>query len=176
MKTEPGVKVLNFAAAANGSVLMTSMRGQKIVQGIKATYAGPEGAETAFFVTIGPFFDEHGLRPIVYPLDDIATDLVIDATAQTRLTYDLDPATISMKKAEDGTGAGELLLSGTGQFLAVANFGHAGSADLTYLDLESGALSDLPDMPYCFSLSRWRVETLGPEGDVSAAHEFSLPG
>ena len=177
MRIEPGVNALSFATAARGSVVLTTMRGQKVVKGLKAAYVDPEGTECDFFVTVGPFFDEHGLRPIVYPLDDIATDLVVDATAQTRLAYSLEAGAISMKKlseGEDGIVAGELLLTGTNALLAVANFGHAGSADLTFLDLESGILSDRPDMPYCYSISKWTIETLGPDGSVTNAHEFSV--
>jgi hypothetical protein len=177
MRIDPGVNALSFAAAARGSVLLTTMRGQKVVKGLKATYVDPEGVESDFFVTVGPFFDEHGLRPIVYLLDDIATDLVVDATAQTRLTYSLEAEAISMKKLGEGAdpiAAGELLLTGSNALLAVANFGHAGPADLTFLDLESGILCDLPDMPFCYSLSKWSVETLGSDGSVADTHEFSV--
>ena len=178
MRVEPGVNALSFAAAAKGSVLLTTMRGQTVVRGIKVSYVDPEGAESDFFVTVGPFFDEHGLRPIVYLLDDIATDLVVDVTSQSRLTYSLEAGAISMNKlgeGADGIVAGELLLTGSSALLAVANFGHAGPADLTFLDLESGILSDLPDMPFCYSLSKWSVETLGADGSITDRHEFSVP-
>lgn len=176
MKIEPTLKSSSFAEAANGSVLLATIREREIVQGVKAFHVGSDGAPSAFFVTIGPFFEEHGPRPIVYSADDIGTDMVIDTSLQTRLTYSLRPEDLEVKSPEAAAAnptIGELLFTRDKDVLTVANFGRAGPADLAYLDLESGELSDLPAGPQFFSLSQWRVEMRNDAGETIYAQDFA---
>ena len=176
MRIEPNLSTTSFSDAPNGSVLIARMGPRKIVQGVKAFHSEDNGAEAPYFVTLGPFFDEHGSRPVVYDPADLDTALMFDATSSTRLSYSLRPGDIAVRafdQAAEEPNAGELLFALGKTLLTVANFGRAGHGQVAYLSLESGELTGLPDEPSFFSLSHWCLETLGAGGDVTNAEEFS---
>jgi hypothetical protein len=144
---------------------------------MKAFHNEEGGAQSFFFVTLGPFFDEHGLRPVVYDPADLGTSLMFDVTSSTRLAYDPRPEGLILKEfdqVEQEGHAGELLFASGKTILSVANFGRAGQGQVTYLNLETGELSGLPDSASFFSVSQWRLESLGADGGVIHAEDFSL--
>ena len=177
MRIEPNLSTTSFADVSNGAILIARMGPRKIIQGMKAFYNEDGGGESTFFVTLGPFFDEHGMRPVVYDPADMNTSLVFDATASTRLSYSLEPDDLVIKDVEqvqqEGS-AGELLFASGKTLLSVANFGRAGHGQVAYLDLETGELTGLPDSPAFFSVSSWQLETLSADGAVVRSESFTV--
>ncbi len=176
MRIEPNLSTTSFDDAPNGCVLIARMGPRKIVQGMKAAHGEGGGAQANYFVTLGPFFEEHGIRPVVYDPADLETSLMFDASSNTRLLYAPRPEVLLIKdvdQVQQEGHVGELLFTSGKSLLTVANFGRAGSGQVTYLDLDSGELTGLPDSPSFFSVSQWRLETLDAKGDVVHAEEFS---
>ena len=177
MKIQPELNPVSFSETARGSPLLAIIKEREIVQGVKAFHVNDGGAETEFLVTIGPFVEEHGARPIVYTLDEVGTDLVVDTSERTRLAYSLRPESLVVKNPETAAAkpaAGELIFSEGKRLLTVANFGRAGPADIAYLDLESGELSGLPDAPRYISLSEWRIEMRNDDGGMIYEQDFAV--
>jgi hypothetical protein len=175
MRIEPNLSTVSFDDASAGCVLIARMGPRRIVQGMKAAHS-EGGAEASYFVTLGPFFEEHGRRPVVYDPADLETSLMFDASSNTRLVYAPRPEVLLIKdvgQVQEEGHVGELLFASGKSLLSVANFGRAGAGQVAYLDLDSGELTGLPDSPCFFSVSQWRVETLDAAGDVVSAEEFS---
>ncbi len=169
MKIHGNLTVGQVGDLAFGQVLITQL-GDDLVRGIKAYYLGEDGERHEFFVTVGPFVREHGHRPVVYLGEDVAESLAIDVTEHCQIKPSLLPQDISSEPPKGDDGVGMLLVGSNRSLLKAANFGRAGGAQVSYLNLESGELSDLPDDRFV-ALRRWSVEA---DADGGGQFDFSL--
>ena len=175
MKIQPKLTTLTFAEAEHGAVLLTTMGQHKLVQGMKAYHIDEDGSRGEFFVTIGPFYEEHGDRPVVYYPKDLGDGSAVDVSDWTRLSWDLNPENVTVKSPDTTHGHavwGELICVGGSTLMTAANFNRAGHLPEAYLDLETGAVGALPDAQQYFVVSKWRIEALDDEGHATTVMEF----
>lgn len=171
MRIDTGCKATTLEKAGHGALLMTTLGRHEMVRGLKAFRAAPDGARTDFFVTVGPFVSEHGVRPVVYVAEEHSAALAVDVSDGYRLVPSLRPEDISMRGGEAPWTPGELLLRGGEVLMTVANFGRAGPHDMVAVDLASGEISDLPEGGELIATHRWTIQA---EGDGTAGLDFEF--
>ena len=171
MRIDTRCKATTLGDASHGALLMATLGRLGTVRGLKAFRAAPDGARTDFFVTVGPFVSEHGVRPVVYIAKDHSAALAVDVTDGYRLVPSLRPEDVSMSGDEASWTPGKLLLRDGGVLMAVANFGRAGPQDMVALDLATGEITDLPEPGELIATDRWTIQA---EGDGAAGPDFEF--
>ena len=173
MQVEQKFPTKRFAQAEHGALVNALLGRGKVVRGMKAFHRGENGEPSDYFVTIGPFFAEHGERPVVYEPEDLVEEQVLDLTAGFRLQPSLASEDIAVEDAGAEDPKGVLLLAEGRTLMRVANFGRAGPHQFAYLDLATGEIADLPAEGSYLATHRWHIAR--DDGTVDFEFTAQLP-
>lgn len=162
-----------FQDADRGAVISAIFGRNIVVRGIKAHFAANGGPGEDYLVSIGPFYAEHGNRPVVYRSKDLTEPFVVDITGHCHLTPSVEASDLILESAESEKAPGILLLLDDGRVLMrVANFGRAGPSQVMYLDVATGELAHMGGEERFLATRRWHVFATNEQGEAASDFEF----